>query len=181
MWTPASESVQREGRDAFVTEETILRIKAAVAGLLALLTALWGWFGWLVVIWILLMLADWLVGSAIAFKKGTWFSSKLREGAWHKAGMVLTFLIALSADWLIGLTLTHLPLVRLPFRYSVLLSPLVVVWYIVGELGSLAEHAVATGAPVPRWLLRALEAGKKAVDAAGDHFSDPRPPEDDPK
>ena len=163
-----------------MTEEKILGFKAALTGVLGLLTALWGWFGWMVLLWILLMLGDWVVGSALACRNGTWVSAKLREGAWHKAGMVLTFLIALAADWLIGLTLEHLPMVHLPFRYSVLLSPLVVVWYIVGELGSLAEHAVATGAPVPAWLLRILAAGKKAVDAAGDQLTAPPKDPDDP-
>lgn len=156
-----------------MTEDKILGFKATITGILGLLTALWGWFGWMVILWILLMLADWIVGSALACRSGTWVSAKLREGAWHKAGMVLTFLISLAADWLIGLTLKHLPMVHLPFHYSVLLSPLVVVWYIVGELGSLAEHAVATGAPVPSWLLRILAAGKKAVDAAGNQLSTP--------
>ena len=35
-----------------------------------------------------------------------------------------------------------------------------IVWYIIGELGSLAEHAVTFGAPVPSWLCNILEIGK---------------------
>ena len=58
-----------------------------------------------------------------------------------------------------------------PFTYSVLIGPLVIVWYIIGELGSLAEHAVAMGANVPSWLMEMLEAGKNAVDAAGDQIT----------
>ena len=154
-----------------MTEEHVAAIRAAVAGTLALLTTLWGWFGWLVIIWAILMTTDWAVGTALACRDGHWRSTKLREGVWHKVGMVLTFLVSLAADLLIGLTLDHLPMVHLPFHFSVLLSPLVLVWYIVGELGSLAEHAVSTGAPVPRWLLQILEAGRRAVDAAGDQVS----------
>lgn len=150
-----------------MTEDRIQAIKAAITGTLGLLTALWGWFGWLVVIWIFLMLADWITGTALACKNGHWFSARAREGIWHKAGMILTFFISLAADWLVSLSLKYLPIVHLPFHYSVLLSPLVVVWYITGELGSLAEHAIATGAPVPTWLLRILKAGHKAIDAAG--------------
>lgn len=41
-------------------------------------------------------------------------------------------------------------------------------WYIIGELGSLAEHGVNMGAKVPPWLVKLLAAGKNAVDAAGD-------------
>ena len=46
--------------------EHINGFKAAVAAVVGCLTALWGWFGWLVVAWVLLMLADWLIGSAAA-------------------------------------------------------------------------------------------------------------------
>ena len=59
----------------------------------------------------------------------------------------------------------------MPFDYSVLLAPLVIVWYIIGELGSLAEHAVTFGAPVPSWLCNILEIGKNAVDAAGESIA----------
>ena len=54
---------------------------------------------------------------------------------------------------------------------AVLLGPLVIVWYIIGELGSLAEHAVTFGAPVPGWLTRILEISKNAVDTAGDKLT----------
>ena len=48
--------------------------------------------------WVLLMLADWLIGSAAAAKEGRWSSAKMREGAWHKGGMILVVCIALVAD-----------------------------------------------------------------------------------
>ena len=147
---------------------SIMNIKLAITGALSVLTALWGWFGWLVVAWMSLMLTDWLVGSAAAVKAGRWSSAKLREGAWHKAGMIIIVCVALMADWLIGSLIDHLPGVVLPFTYTVLLGPMVIVWYIIGELGSLAEHAVNMGAPVPAWLPRILDISKEAVDAAGD-------------
>ena len=56
-------------------------------------------------------------------------------------------------------------------RSMSLLAPLVIVWYIIGELGSLAEHAVTFGAPVPSWLCNILEIGKNAVDAAGESIA----------
>lgn len=149
-------------------EDHLLPYKAAVTAFLGTLTALWGWFGWLVVAWCALMLSDWLVGSAVAAKEGRWSSAKLRDGAWHKGGMVVIVCVALVADWLVGTMLGHIPGVTLPFTYSVLLGPLVIVWYIIGELGSLAEHAVTMGAPVPAWLPKILAAGKQAVEDAGD-------------
>ena len=146
----------------------IINIKKSIAGVIACLTALWGWFGWLTVLWIGLMFADWVVGSAAAAHAGKWSSAKLREGAWHKAGMVIIVCVALTADWLIGSLITHLPGVTLPFEYTVLIGPMVIVWYVIGELGSLAEHAVSMGAPVPGWLPKILDISKEAVDVAGE-------------
>ena len=145
--------------------------KVWLTAAVAALTAIWGWFGWLIVAWVLLMLADWLIGSAAAMKRGEWSSKKLREGAWHKGGMIVIVCVACAADWLLGSMLGNLPGVTLPFEYTVLVGPLVVVWYILGERGSLAEHGVSMGAPVPKWLVRLLAAGKKAVDAAGDKMA----------
>ena len=147
---------------------TVMNIKIWITAAVGVLTSLWGWFGWLVVAWVFLMLADWLVGSASAVKAGKWSSAKLREGAWHKGGMVIIVCVALMADWLIGTLLDHIPGVTLPFDYAVLVGPLVIVWYIFGELGSLAEHAVSMGAKVPGWLPRILDISKDAVYAAGD-------------
>lgn len=147
---------------------TVLNFKVWITGVVSILTALWGWFGWLVLAWVLLMFADWLVGSAAAAKQGRWSSAKMREGAWHKGGMVIVVCVALMADWLIGSLIAHLPGVTLPFTYSVLLGPMIIVWYVIGELGSLAEHAVNMGAKVPGWLPRILDISKEAVDAAGD-------------
>ena len=131
-----------------------LHIKTVITGVIAALTAFWGWFGWLVIIWVGLMLADWLVGSAVASKEGRWSSAKLREGDWHKGGMIVIVCVALVADWLIGMMLENLPGIALPFTYTVLIGPL--------------EHAVHMGAKIPKWLPKILDAGKSAVDAAGD-------------
>lgn len=35
-----------------------LHVKTVITGVIAALTAFWGWFGWLVIIWVGLMLAD---------------------------------------------------------------------------------------------------------------------------
>ncbi|BAK97360.1 putative holin [Oscillibacter valericigenes Sjm18-20] len=154
-----------------MNSNALTNVKAGITAILAALTAFWGWFGWLVLVWVGMMLLDWLVGSAAAAKQGKWSSEKLRAGAWHKGGEVVIVIVALVADWLIGLIVANFPGITLPFQYTVLLAPLVIVWYIIGELGSLAEHAVTFGAPVPEWLVSALEAGKKAVDSAGDKLT----------
>ena len=148
--------------------EHINGIKAAITAALAALTALWGWFGWLVVAWVFCMAVDYITGSAAACKAGKWSSALAREGIWHKAGCIFAVAAAGILDLVIGQILANLPGVALPFPYTVFLCPLVVVWYILTELGSIVENAGAMGAPVPGWLAKAVAALKDQVnDAAG--------------
>lgn len=149
-------------------EERINGFKAAVVWAVGLLTGLWGWFGWLVLGWIGCMTLDFLTGSAAAGKAGEWSSARAREGIWHKAGMIVVVIVAAGADLLVSLVLEHLPILSLPVEYPGLVCPVVLVWYIVSELGSMLENAVAMGAPVPRGLVRFLAAGKKAADKTVD-------------
>ena len=149
-------------------EQHINTWKAAISAALGLLTGLWGWLGWLVVGWAALMALDYISGSAAAAKAGEWSSKVAREGIWHKAGMIVVVLVAAGADLLLELVLEQLPIVALPVTFGGLLCPLVLVWYCITELGSIAENAVSMGAPCPKWLRKLLEAGKNAVDQAGD-------------
>lgn len=142
-------------------------IKAALTAGIVSLTALWGWFGWLVVLFAACMAADYLTGSAAAMRRGSWSSEAARDGIWHKAGCIVVVLVAGAADLLIGVLLGNIPGVTLPFDYTVLLCPIVVVWYTLTELGSITENAVALGAPCPPWLTRILKAAQEAVDQAG--------------
>lgn len=148
--------------------ENVTHAKAAVAAAVAVLTALWGWFGWLVVLFVGCMAVDYLTGSAAAMRRGEWSSASARDGIWHKCGSIIVVMVAGAADLLIGTMLGHLPGVVLPFEYTVLLCPLVTVWYTLTELGSIVENAVALGAPVPQWLQKALAAAKDAVDKLGE-------------
>lgn len=148
--------------------EEIQKWKAAITGLLGGLTALWGWFGWLVAGWAACMLLDYLTGSLAAAKAGSWSSQAAREGIWHKAGMVAVVLVAAGTDLLLALVLEHLPVAALPLEYRGLICPLVLVWYCLTELGSVVENAVDMGAPCPGWLTRMLAAGRDAVDESAE-------------
>lgn len=158
-------------------EHHIVSIKAAVAAVTGALTGLWGWMGWLVVSWIICMVLDYITGSAAAAKGGAWSSAKAREGIWHKAGMIVVVVVAAGADLLLATVLAHLPAIQLPVEYSGLICPIVLVWYIITELGSMAENAAEMGAPVPSWLLALLEVTQDAVDNAGDNWKGPGKPE----
>lgn len=124
--------------------------------------------GWLVVGWIICMALDYLTGSMAAAKEGSWSSAKAREGIWHKCGMIVVVIVAGGADLLVSMVLNNLPVLALPVQYPGLVCPVVLVWYIVTELGSMAENAATMGAPVPRWLTKLLAVSKDAVNGAGE-------------
>lgn len=148
--------------------EQVNRIKAAIAAVTGALTALWGWMGWLVVGWAVCMALDYITGSMAAAKAGEWNSARAREGIWHKCGMIVVVLVAAGVDLLLEAALEHLPGIQLPFSFGGLVCPMVLVWYIITELGSIAENGVALGARVPGWLTKLLAIGKEAVDGAGE-------------
>lgn len=150
--------------------DNINRFKASAAAVTGLLTGLWGWMGWLMLGWVACMMLDYATGSAAACKTGTWSSAYARAGIWHKAGMIVVVVVAAGADLLIDIVLLNLPIVQLPVVYPGLICPMVLVWYIVTELGSIMENAVIMGADVPGWLVRLLAAGKSAMDKAGDEL-----------
>ena len=146
--------------------EHVNTFKAALAALCAALTALWGWFGWVVVAWIGCMLIDYATGSAAALRAGEWSSKSARDGIWHKLGSVMAVIVAGILDVVIGHLLGNLPGVELPFAYTVLLCPLVVIWYILTEAGSIIENAGALGAPVPEWLKKVIASLQDKVNEA---------------
>ena len=117
------------------------------------------------------MAVDYITGSAAAAKEGEWSSAKAREGIWHKAGMIVVVLVAAGADLLIALLIANIPAVQLPFAYNGLVCPIVLVWYVVTELGSITENAVAMGAPVPGWMTKLLKVSKDAIDQAGEKIT----------
>lgn len=146
--------------------------KAALAALFAALTAVFGWFGWLVILFVLCMVIDYLTGSAVASKNGEWSSDAARAGLWHKCGSLIAVVVAGLADIVVGLVVNNIPAITLPFDYTVLICPIVVVWYILTELGSIVENAGALGAPIPEFLKKMIKVFKDATDAAGNKLSD---------
>lgn len=143
-------------------ENIFLAVKAAVAAICAAFTAAFGWMGWLVLLWVVCMAADWISGSAAAAYSGEWSSATARAGIWHKGGMIFVVFAAGVTDTVLAVAANHIP--GLEIQYSGLLLPLVLVWYIITELGSIAENAAQMGAPVPQWLIKMLAVGKKMVD-----------------
>ena len=148
--------------------DRVTEMKAAIAAAIAVLTALWGWFGWVVVLYVVCMIGDYLTGTAAAMRKGEWTSQAARDGIWHKCGSIVVVLVSGAADLLLGMIIDHIQGITLPFEYTVLICPVVVIWYILTELGSIVENAVALGAPCPAWLGTIIDKTLGVVDGAGE-------------
>lgn len=146
-----------------MSEEKIHQFKAGITAFVGLLTALWGWFGWLVIAWIVCMALDVATGMAAGCKNGEWSSQTAREGLWHKTGCVAAVVIAGLMDLVMGQLLGSMG-TALPFPYTVLLCPLVVTWYILTEAGSVVENAGKLGAPIPKWLRKTIKTLRDNVD-----------------
>lgn len=172
-------------------------IKGAVALLIATLTALWGWMGWAVVIWVACIVLDYGSGTAAARKRGEWSSAVAREGLWHKLGEIFAVLVAALCDIALDVVLQSSG-ISVGLEIGPIITPVVLLWYIITELGSIIENAGLLGAPIPVWLQKSLKDYRKKIDAsqgveegeevyAGKHEREPepapadKPPDSDPE
>lgn len=138
-------------------------IKAALAAVIAFFTALWGWLGWAVLIWVFCFLLDYLSGTAAARKAGEWSSDIAREGVWHKLGEIFAVLVAALCDIALRVILEGSGL-DLGIQIGPMVTPVVLLWYIITELGSIAENAEKMGAPVPGWVKKGLKQYRDKID-----------------
>ena len=144
-------------------------IKAALAAAAAFGTALFGWVGWLIILWLLATALDYITGTCAAIYKRSWSSAAARQGRWHKLGSIFAVLVAALCDIALNVVGDNLGLGIFESDGRCIITPLVAVWYTFTELGSIVENAAAMGAPVPEFLIRILANAKDAVeDAAGE-------------
>ena len=140
-----------------------IEIKAAVTAVIAFLTALWGWLGWAVIVWLACVVLDYATGSWAARSNGEWSSAVARAGLWHKLGEIVAVLVAALCDIAIGVIIGGSGL-DLGIAVNTFVTPVVLLWYIITELGSIIENADKLGAPVPQWLIKGLEQYKNKLD-----------------
>lgn len=138
-------------------------IKAGITAIIGFLTALWGWGGWAAVIWAGCMILDYISGSMAATAAGEWSSGEARAGLWHKLGEVFAVLVAALCDIALHVIVNGAG-VQVGAQLPALVTPVVLLWYIITELGSIAENAGKLGAPVPSWLRRSLREYKDKID-----------------
>lgn len=143
-------------------------IKAAITGVIAFITALVGPVGWLVFVWLFAMLMDYVTGSWAALSRGEWDSSVARRGLWHKLGSIAAVLISAMLDIALGVIV---PRFGIEYGY-IIVTPIVCIWYLLTELGSMVENIDKLGAPVPEFLRQMIKKARGSVDKAGDKIAD---------
>ena len=137
-------------------------------GAVGIFAAFHGWLGWLVLLYGVVLVADWVTGTVLALKEKKWNSSRARQGLWNKCGSIITVGVSVLTDILLGLVINNVPGIKLPFEYGSLLCPIVLIWYIVSELGSILENAARMGAPVPAFLKAVLKKVNQACETEED-------------
>ena len=143
---------------------------AAKAAIMAFLGAVFAFLGWrmvLLLVWVFLMAIDYLSGTLAARQNGTWKSQKAKEGIGHKIGMFLVVLVVGIADFVIMVICDSVPNDVMPFSWPMPIFPMIIIWYILTEFGSIVENAIEMGANVPAWLPRLLNATAHVVENAG--------------
>ena len=150
--------------------ERATEIKAAIAAIIGFFTALWGWLGWTVLLWICAILLDYVSGSLAAKREKNWSSEIARDGLWHKTGEIFSVLVAALCDIALQVVAEGSG-IQIPFEIGPLLTPIVLLWYIITELGSIAENAEKLGAKVPSWIKNGLKQSRDKIDQ--DHDKPP--------
>ena len=87
-----------EKKELWNTPDKATQIKGAITALLVFLTALWGWVGWAIIIWIVCIVLDYISGTAAARRSGEWSSEVARDGLWHKLGEIFAKKEDISID-----------------------------------------------------------------------------------
>ena len=149
-------------------KDTICTVIGLIGGAIA---ALFGGWDTALQTLVIFMAIDYITGYSAAAKNGEWSSQIAREGLWHKAGCIFAVLVAGILDAVVGYLLENIHGLALPFEYTVFVCPLVVVWYMLMELGSILENIGKMGAPLPEFLKKMIVVLKATVDSAGDAAS----------
>lgn len=154
--------------------EKATEIKAVITGIIAFLTALWGWTGWAIIIWLSCIVVDYAAGSFAAKKEKNWSSAIAREGLWHKLGEIFAVWVAALADIALEVLIAGAG-ITMPFDIGPALTPIVLMWYTLTEIGSIIENCGKLGAPVPRWFKQSVEKYKDQIDNSRNTESKPAP------
>ena len=146
--------------------EPVTLTRVALAGAITAAGVMWDRLAWLFVLWAVCMGLDYLTGTLAALKNGVWDSEVAHEGIWHKTGMAMVVLAGMLFDLALGQIVKAVG-IELPIS-GLLMTPLLLSWYIITELGSMVENSIKMGAEhVPGWLLKGLKIVSDTIDKQG--------------
>ena len=145
-------------------------LKALIATILGAITVLIGWAGWLFVLWVFLMFLDWRLGVRRAKLHNEYSTDIARAGRWHKLSSFYVVLVAGALDLLVQIGGRMGLGFNLPWK-GVILVPIVLIWYIFSEAGSIIENAAGCGADIPNWLRKGIKEAQKKVDEPFDDLA----------
>lgn len=151
-----------------------VEIKAAFTAVIAFITTLIGWRGVAVLIWLCCIFLDYLAGTLAAKRENNWSSAIARDGLWHKLGEIFAVLVATLCDIALGVVLDGAG-IRLPFDVSSFVSPIVLVWYTLTEIGSIIENCGRLGAPIPPWFKQYVDKAVKTIDVQKESGTEENP------
>lgn len=141
----------------------VTEFKAVVTAFFAAISALLGWQGVLVLIWVGAMVLDYITGSAAAMQAGEWSSKVARAGLRHKGGSIAIALVAAMMDIAMQQIATEAAGFNLPWSKPIIF-PVVILWFILTEFGSIVENSIKCGAPCPAWLPKIFVSVKAWID-----------------
>ena len=148
--------------------DNLVAVKTAIVACFGALCSFLGWRMLMLLVWVLLMCLDYISGTLAARQNGTWKSEMARAGIGQKAGMVFVVIVSILADFVIMVACDNLPHEVFAFNWPMAIFPMVTMWYILTEIGSIIENAIEMGANVPGWLPKLLNATIHVVDHAGE-------------
>lgn len=148
--------------------DNLVAAKAAIVAFFGALCTFLGWRMIMLLVWVVLMCMDYLSGTLAARQNGTWKSEKARDGIGHKAGMFFVVMVSMITDFMIMLICENIPHDVLAIQWPMAIFPMVTVWYIITEIGSIIENAIEMGANVPQWLPKLLNATLHVVENVGE-------------
>ena len=137
--------------------ENVTKFKAALAAVLAAMTALWGWFGWLVLAWVGCMAIDYITGLVVAgvfhaspkTKTGALESKAGWKGLIRKGETLLIVLVACQLDAVIG---------------GSFVRDAAIIGFSANEAISIVENAGLMGLPIPAAITKAIDILKQRAE-----------------
>ncbi len=147
--------------------EKATAMKAAATTFFAAVSAIIGWFGWLVIALVIAMTIDYLTGWCAAVQDGIWSSRIAKKGITKKVVILLIIGATGLVDLIISVVAARAGM-PLPAQLTAMISPLVVVWYLLAEIGSILENAKRIGVDMPPFLLKIISLMKFMIEKKGD-------------